>query len=146
MQVHILVQRFEQSGSAIARRHGNIGRPQAVRSSESTEQVNSVIGEMHQKSVRRQLGNLTNTASVSSIYGMLRYDLNWTTTQSCNKTTLKTLLTSVADLPSPTGWKIDQLQRTILGYWQSTFLAKCSGEQRINSRFLGTEKIKMPKW
>jgi len=76
MQVHILVQRFEQSGSVIGRRHGNIGRPKAVRSSESTDQVNSVIKEMHQKSVRRLLSHLTNTVCVSSVYRMLRYDLN----------------------------------------------------------------------
>jgi len=34
--------------------------------------------EMHQKSVRRLLGNLTKKTSGSSIYRMLRYDLNWT--------------------------------------------------------------------
>jgi len=32
---------------------GNTGRPKAVRSLESTEQVNSIIEEIHQKSVRR---------------------------------------------------------------------------------------------
>ena len=66
MQVHRIVEKFEQSGSVIDRRHGNIGRPKAVRSLESTEQVNSVIEEMHQKSVCRLLGKLTNKVSVSS--------------------------------------------------------------------------------
>ena len=77
MQVHRIVQRFEQSGSVIDRRHDNTVRSKAVRSSESTEQVNFVIEEMHQKSIRRLLGNLTNKSSVSSIYRMLSmYGLN----------------------------------------------------------------------
>ena len=45
---------------------GNTGRPKAVRSLESTEQVNSIIKEIHQKSVRRLLGNITKLASVYS--------------------------------------------------------------------------------
>jgi len=57
MQVHIIVQRFEQSGSVIDRRHGNTDRSIAVRSLENTEQVNSVVEEMHQKSICRLLGN-----------------------------------------------------------------------------------------
>ena len=68
--------RFEQLWSVIDRRHGNIGQQKAVRSLESTEQVNSVIEEIHQKSVCRLLGHLTNKASDSSIYRMLRYGLN----------------------------------------------------------------------
>jgi hypothetical protein len=78
MQVHRIVKRFEQSGSVIDRRHGNTGRPKAVRSSESIEQVKSAIEETPQKSVRRLLGNITNKASVSSVYRMLRYDLKLT--------------------------------------------------------------------
>jgi len=57
MQVNIIVQRFEQSGSVIDRRHGNTDRSIAVRSLENTEQVNSVVEEMHQKSICRLLGN-----------------------------------------------------------------------------------------
>ena len=49
------------------RRHGNTGWPKAIRSSASIDQVNSVIEEMHQTSVRRLLGHLTNKASVSSV-------------------------------------------------------------------------------
>ena len=43
MQVHIMVQRFEQSGSVIDKLHGNTGRPKAVRSLESTDEVNSSL-------------------------------------------------------------------------------------------------------
>ena len=71
MQVHRIVQRFEQSGSVIDRRHGNTDRSIAVRSLENTEQVNSVVEEMHQKSICRLLGKLTNEGSDSSIYMML---------------------------------------------------------------------------
>ena len=71
MQVNIIVQRFEQSGSVIDRRHGNTDRSIAVRSLENTEQVNSVVEEMHQKSICRLLGKLTNEGSDSSIYMML---------------------------------------------------------------------------
>ena len=57
MQENITVQRFEQSGSVIDRQHGNTDRSIAVRSLENTEQVNSVVEEMHQKSICRLLGN-----------------------------------------------------------------------------------------
>jgi len=73
MQVHIIVQRFKQSVSYWYYRHGNTGRPKAIRSSASSEQVNSVIEEMHQY-VRRLLCNLI---IKQSMYKMLRYDLDW---------------------------------------------------------------------
>ena len=47
-----------------------------VTPADQSSQVKSVFKEMHQKSVRRLLGNLTNTVSVSSVFTMLGYDLN----------------------------------------------------------------------
>ena len=78
VQVHRIVKRFEESGSIKDRRHANAGRLRTVRSTESLEQVKAVIAETPQKSVRRVLGDITNKASVSSVYRMLRFDLKLT--------------------------------------------------------------------
>lgn len=78
MQVHRIVKRFEQTGSVGDTRHANTGRPKSARSAERIEQVRRVIDETPQKSVRKVLGDITNSASASSVYRMLRYDLKLT--------------------------------------------------------------------
>lgn len=75
MQVHRIVKRFEQSGSVIDRRRSNAGRPKSVRTSESIEQLRTVIEETPQRSVRRGLGDITSNASATCVYRMLRFDL-----------------------------------------------------------------------
>lgn len=77
-QVQRIVKRFEAKGSIEDNRHKNTGRPRSVRSDETIEQVKSVIGETPQRSVRRVLGDITNSASSTSVFRMLKYDLKLT--------------------------------------------------------------------
>jgi len=51
--------------------------------------VKIVFTETLQKSVSRVLCNITNTASVSNVYKMMRLDLNWTSYTSLTRKHLK---------------------------------------------------------
>jgi hypothetical protein len=69
------VKRFEESGSIEDRWHCNPGRPRSARSDANVEQVQVVINETPQRSVRRVLGDITNSTSSTSVYRMLKFDL-----------------------------------------------------------------------
>ena len=73
-----IVKRFEESGSVEDRRHCNPGRPRSARSDANVEQVKAVINETPQMSVRRVLGDITNSTSSTSIYRKLKFDLKLT--------------------------------------------------------------------
>ena len=75
LQVHRLVNRFQQTGSVEDSRHNNSGRPRSSRSSENVAEIQEVIQETPQKSVRSVLGDITNTSSYGSVYRALRFDL-----------------------------------------------------------------------
>ena len=77
-QIKRIVQRFEATGSIEDRRHTNPGRPRSVRTDETIDRVKSAIVETPQRSVRRVLGDITNSASRSSLHRMLPYDLKLT--------------------------------------------------------------------
>lgn len=77
-QVQRIVKRFEESGSVEDRRHTNTGRPRSVRTSENLERVKNVINETPQRSVRRVLGDVSNTMSATSVYRILKFDLQLT--------------------------------------------------------------------
>ena len=79
-QIHRIVKRFEVMGLIEDGRHNNLGRPKSVRNEATTEQVKAVITETPRKSVRMVLGdtNITNIASHSSVYRMLKYYLKLT--------------------------------------------------------------------
>jgi transposase len=70
-----IVKRFEESGSIEDRRHCNPGRPRSARSDANVEQVQTVINETPQRSVRRVLWDITNANSSTSVYRMLKLDL-----------------------------------------------------------------------
>jgi len=73
-----LVKRFEESGSVEDRRHSNPVRPRKARTDDAIEEVKTAISDTPQRSVRRVLGDITNSASMSSVYRMLKYDLHLT--------------------------------------------------------------------
>jgi len=76
MKIKRLVDRFEKTGSVTDGRHSNPGRPKSVRSAENIASIQDVISETPQRSVRKILGDVTNTVSRSSVHRILRYDLN----------------------------------------------------------------------
>ena len=77
-QVQRIVKRFEESDSVEDRRHNNTGRPRSARTVENLEQLKTAINETPQRSVRRVLGDVTNSTSVTSVYRMLKFDLQLT--------------------------------------------------------------------
>ena len=77
-QIHRTVKQFEVMGSTEYGRHNNMGRPKSVWNEATIEQVKAVITETPRKSVRMVFGDITNIASHSSVYRMLKYDLKLT--------------------------------------------------------------------
>lgn len=76
LQIHQLVNRFQQTGSVEDSRHNNGGRPRSSRSFENVAEIQQVIQETPQKSVRKVLGDITNRCSYSTVYRALRFDLS----------------------------------------------------------------------
>ena len=76
-QILRLVKRFQQTGSVQDSRHYNTGRPRTSRSAENIADVEKIIEETPQKSVRQVLGDVTNTSrsSYGSFYRTLRFEL-----------------------------------------------------------------------
>ncbi len=77
-QIQRIVKRFEESGSVEDRRHSNTGRPRSARTTDNVEQLATAIAETPQRSVRRILGDVTNTPSATSVYRNVKFDLNLT--------------------------------------------------------------------
>ena len=77
-QIDRIVKRFEVMGSIEDGRHNNLGRPKSVRNEATNEQVKAVIIETPRKSVKMVFGEITNIASHSSVYRMIKYDLKLT--------------------------------------------------------------------
>ena len=75
-QIHRIVNRFKQTGSVEDGRHANNGRPKTSRSAENVSEVRTIIEETPQKSVRQVLGDITHKSNYSSVYRMLKFDLN----------------------------------------------------------------------
>ena len=71
-------ERFEESGLVEDRRHSNLCRPRSARTDVAIKEVKTAISNTPQMSVRRVLGDITNWASMSSVYRMLKYDLRLT--------------------------------------------------------------------
>ena len=66
-QVYRLVNKFQQTGSAGDSRHNNNGRPRSSRSSENIAEIKEVIDETPPKSVRKVLGDISNTTVVMEL-------------------------------------------------------------------------------
>ena len=77
-QIHRIVKQFELMGSIKDGRPNNLGRPKSVRNEATNEQVKAVITETPRKSVRMVFGDITNIASHSSVYRMLKCNLKLT--------------------------------------------------------------------
>jgi len=71
--VQRLVKRFEESRSVEDRRHSHPGRPRTARTDDAIKEVKTAISDTPQRSVRRVLGDITNSASMSSVYRMLNH-------------------------------------------------------------------------
>ena len=67
---------MKNTGSVTDGRRSNPGRPKSVRSAENIASIQYVITETPQRSVRKILGDVTNTVSRSSVHRILRCDLN----------------------------------------------------------------------
>jgi hypothetical protein len=67
LQVHWLVNIFQQTGSVEDSRHNNSGRPRSSRSLENVAEIQQVIQETPQKSVRKVSGDITNKSSYGSL-------------------------------------------------------------------------------
>lgn len=74
-QIQRIVQRFAAKGSIEDGRHRNPGRPRSVRNYCNIKQIKTVIDITPQRSIRKVLGDLTNSVSSTSVYRMLKYDL-----------------------------------------------------------------------
>ena len=64
-----------ESGSIKDRRQENPGRPRKVRTTENIEELKFAVSEIPQRSVRRILVDISNSASVISVDKMFKFDL-----------------------------------------------------------------------
>lgn len=74
-----ILQKFKTRGSVLDQRRNNQGRPRIAQSPENVKEIEDVIRDTPQRSVKRLLSDIMNgDCSFASMYRSLRFDLQLT--------------------------------------------------------------------